>query len=164
MSSGRSRRDKAFNERYARLAASIANMRKRLVAAALIRHQDDPLRPDPDAQRRLTRELDVLVRRVSASAHSSKRYRPLLEQVTSMRARVRRENQVTGTRTVATTAGGPRRVLLGDAGPAYLGYERIDPGDRLNERGQARTSGGGTTAEVSVRTVSGGLPGLGKRT
>ena len=118
----------------------------------------------------LTRELLAVHGILTGLARDSKHHRVLLREVAAMLrvlddrpgARERRAQQADDRRH------DERRSALRAlhmSGPSTLSYRRVDAGEHLDEHGRARTTLSNPVApRSSVRTVSGGLPGKGKRT
>ncbi|MFC8181578.1 hypothetical protein ACFULT_22095 [Rhodococcus sp. NPDC057297] len=117
----------------------------------------------------LTRELLAVHGILTGLAQGSKHHRLLLQQVSAMlrvlddrpgaRERRAREDH---DRKLDERRGAVRALQL--SGPSSLPYRRVDAGRNLDEHGRVKTAlAGPEGARSSVRTVSGGLPGKGKR-
>ncbi|OZE97445.1 hypothetical protein [Rhodococcoides fascians] len=120
-------------------------------------------------RRSLTRELLSLHRLLTGSSQGSKHYRLMLQEVKAMLrilddrpgARERRAQEDRDPKF------DERRSAVSELqlrGPSSLPYRRVDAGNKLDGYGRIKTTSSNADAtRESVRTVSGGLPGKGKR-
>lgn len=118
----------------------------------------------------LTRELLDVHGSLSGLARDSEHHRMLLREVAAM---LRVLDDRLGARERWAQQADDRRHderrsalrALHMCGPSTLSYRRVDAGEHLGEDGRAKTTPSNLVApRSSVRTVSGGLPGQGKRT
>ena len=117
----------------------------------------------------LTRELLAVHGSLTCLAQASKHHRLLLREVAAMLrvlddrpgARERRAQQADD-RLLEERRSAVRALQV--SGPSSLSYRRVDAGEQLDEHGRAKTTlSNSVLTRSSVRTVSGGLPGKGKR-